>query len=267
MNSANEMSASAACPSDLALELHLANAGQAPLVAHVAECDSCRLRLASMEEQGRRFLTAVYPATLDAVLRSCCRPTWRLRLARRWQPWTWAAATLACALIVARWSHGVGSEQERLKGRPIELLAYSSTPGAQSTPEEQHDLAGATRQLRDGEPVAKDAALRFQVRVAAPCHLWLFSVDDAGVVSRLYPASGDLGADASGTASLPGGVVLYGKEGPERFFAVCSSGKLDFAQLADAARSAARQGLRKTKLLGRLPAEAWQTSLLLEKRQ
>jgi hypothetical protein len=218
-----------------------------------------------MEEQGRRFLTAVNPATLDAVLKAHCRPSWRQRLARSWPIWTWAAVPLACALIVARWSHGAGSEQEQLKGRPIELLAYSFSAGEKSTPAEQHD-PGAIRQLRDGEPVAKDAALRFQVRVAAPCHLWLFSVDESGVVSRLYPASGDRGADASGTASLPGGVVLDGNDGPERFFAVCSSGQLDFAQLVDAGRNAARQGLRNTKVLVRLPA-VWQTSLLLEKRQ
>lgn len=267
MTSINEMPASEACPSDLSLELILSNAGQAPLADHVTGCESCRHRLARMEEQGRRFLTAVYPATLDAMLNSRYRPSWRERLAGTRRLWIWSALPLACALIVARWSRDPGHARERLKGRPIELFAYSSSPSRQSARPEQHDLASVTRQLRDGEPVAKDAALRLQVRVAAPCHLWLFSVDDAGLVSRLYPVSGDVGADASGTASLPGGVVLYGNDGPERFFAVCSPGKLDFAQLEEAGRNAARQGLRTTRSLGPLPSEVWQTSLLLEKRQ
>ncbi len=59
-------------------------------------------------------------------------------------------------------------------------------------------------------------ALRFRIRSTDTSTLTLLSVDAAGQVSQLYSR------EVRGDVTLPGGVQLDGRPGPERFFAVCA---------------------------------------------
>lgn len=240
------------CPSDLRLEAHLLDPDRSGLGPHLEGCPGCRVRLEEMRRQGEEFRRFVYPATVEAVVeRSRPRPWWKT-----WPvlvPVPALAAAAALFLIV-----GPGrppGDYVGVKGG-VALAVYAATP------------AGA-RLVADGAEVPSNAALRFQVRPARPCRLWLVAVDAAGEVSRLYPAGGDGGAELTGPGALPGGAVLDGRAGPERIYAVCTPAPIPFSEVERAARAAAGGGeaaVRSAGALRGLPADASQETLLLEKR-
>jgi hypothetical protein len=219
-------------PSDLKLERHLVDPARSPVAAHVDDCDHCRSRLMRMRQEGEDFRRFVYPATLDAVS------------GRRWNPlralWLLApAAGLATVLLVAR--SGPTSDYIGTKGGALTLTAYASLPSG-------------TKAVGEGDAVPASATLRFRVRATRRCTLTLISIDASGQVSTLYSR------EVEGDVTLPGGVRLDGKPGPERFFAVCAA---DPEGVAQAARKLAG-GLRQVRALPGVDAP--QASLLVEKK-
>jgi hypothetical protein len=246
----------ARCPSDLALEAHLLNPARSAHAPHLADCSRCHGRLAEMERQGQEFRQYVYPATLDQVI----APrgfSWR-RLLLLGAP-VLAAASLA--LVALR---GPSEEYSGVKGAALTLSIFT-----QGDPRDGKGGPTGTVELEDGATVAAATSLRFRVRTAAPCNLWILSVDDAGQVSRLFPSEGDEGARWSGTQAPPGGVVLDGRPGTERFFALCAAAPTPYASLERPARALAARGaagLRSAARLPGLPASVAQSSVLLEKK-
>jgi anti-sigma factor RsiW len=218
-------------PSDLKLERHLLDPEKSPIAAHVAECDRCRERLAEMRQQGEDFRRFVYPATLDEVSRSRWRfprPLWLLA----------PAAGLATLLLIAR--NGPPSDYAGAKGGALTLTAYAA-------------LASGVRAVEDGDAVPASGSLRFRVQTAEPCVLTLISVDAKGQVSKLYAR------EVRGEVTLPGGVQLDGKAGPERFFAVC-------ADDPGAVERAAYKIGGEARRMGSLPGiQGPQASVLIEK--
>jgi hypothetical protein len=241
------MSALQTHPSDLALEAVLIRRGAPEQLNHVASCAECRQRLARMEDEGREFTARVYPATLDRVLAGRGR--------FRWPALLMFPALAAAALLLFVRRDPPAEEYVGTKGAALELHAFVDSPSG-------------VNEVRDGDPLAAAAALRFRVRAAQPCELWLLSVDAEGGVSRLLPAEGEPAPRVRGTQTLPGGVVLDGQGGPERFFAVCSPEHIDFPALQALARRAAggAGAVRAGRVLDGLPRRALQTSLLVEKR-
>ena len=216
-------------PSELALERHLQDPQRSDAASHIAGCGACRARVQQMEEEGEKFRRFVYPATLENVVKP---RRVSLRLAWLLAP----AAGLAAVLLVAR--TGPSSDYIGSKGAPLELTAYLSS-----------------RALSEGETVPADAALRFRVRSARECPLLVFSVDGRGEVSRLYSQ------DVKGDVTLPGGVRLDGRAGPERFFAVCGA---SYENVVKAARSLDPDRLRHAAALPDVSSP--QSSILLEKK-
>lgn len=240
------------CPPDLRLEAHLLDPERSGLGPHLEDCPACRERLEEMRRQGEDFRRFVYPATVEAVMeRSRPRPWWK----------TWpvlvpvpALAAAAALFLIVRPERPPG-DYVGVKGG-VALAVYAATP------------AGA-RLVADGGEVPANAALRFQVRPARPCRLWLVAVDAAGKVSRLYPASGDDGAEVTGPGALPGGAVLDGRTGPERIYAICTPAPLPFSKVERAALAAAGGGesaVRSAGALRGLSADTSQETLLLEKK-
>ena len=116
------------------------------------------------------------------------------------------------------------------------------------------DERGA-RPLSDGDSVPASAALRFRVQTSTPCDLTLLSVDDSGQVSRIYGP-----ARTQGARALPGGGVLDGRPGAERFFAVCAPEPIQGLE-----ERVKKAGVRGNQPLSDLPRGSTQSSLLLEK--
>jgi hypothetical protein len=220
------------CPSDLALEQHLQD--RAKHADHIAGCERCQTRLASMEAEGRHFQQLVYPATLAGLERASGR-AWRRLLA--------PVALLAAAglVLIARRQN---SDYVGTKGASLKLTVYASGPSG------PHAVA-------DRQVVPATAALRFKVQTSAPCVLTIVSVDDSGWVSPIYGPG-----PASGETVVPGGAVLDGRPGLERFYAVCSPHE-EQAGLQESVRAA---GVRAASPLSGLPGGSTQASLLLEKK-
>lgn len=247
----------ARCPSDLALERHLLSPEGTALIGHLAACQDCAARLATMQRQGDDFLRFVYPATVEAVEAAAARPS----LALAWRRWFALVPALggAAALLffLARPQAPPDDYLGTKGGGPLGLAVF-----VQDGP--------SPRLARDGEPVPAAAALRFRVRIARPCHLWLLSVDARGQVSRLYPTAGEGGASVEQSADLPGGAVLDGQPGPERIVALCAPAPLGWAAAESAVRASlgapGPDSVRRAASIAGLPAGTAQDSLLLEKK-
>jgi hypothetical protein len=247
----------ARCPSDLALERHLLSPERSTLTGHLAACPACAARLETMKRQGEEFLRFVYPATVEAVEAAAARPT----LAKAWRRWLLLVPALgAAAALLVLVSRPAAPPDDYLGvkgGGPLGLAVFVQE-------------GSAPRLARDGEPVAAGSALRFRIRTARPCHLWILSLDARGQVSRLYPVQGEGGALVERSADLPGGAVLDGQPGPERLIALCAPAPLGWASAEQAVRTSAGAAgpdvVRQAITVAGLPSGTAQDSLLLEKR-
>ncbi len=246
------------CPSQLALEEYLLDPDTVPIGEHVDACARCGEQLAEMRRLTAVFQRVVYPETADAVLDSIERAPWFRRIMKLLTApaLVGAAATCGLILLVGRFAVADRPADDYVgtKGATLGLTVFART------------LDGAEA-LADGSSVRPGTALRFDVRSPSNgCSLWLLSIDDLGHVSRLYPASGAPVTHHGGP--LPGGVFLDDRTGPERFYAICSPAPIDYAVVERAARQAGAGGdrrVRQAQVLGGLPRDAAQATLLLEK--
>jgi hypothetical protein len=243
----------ARCPSDLALESHLLSPERSPVAPHLDLCDRCRGRIARMKAEGEEFRRFVFPATVDAVEEAAVRR--RPRLGWLFAPAGAFAAVAAALLVFVRTQgpQGPSADYTGIKGTGIGLAAYVNGP------------EGA-RALEDGASVPASAALRFSVKPAGDCFLWILSLDAKGQVSRIYPAKG-AEAEKRVSGPVPGGAVLDGEPGPERLFAVCAPAAMSWADVRAAVPASSGPGaVREARTLGGPLASAAQSTLLVEKR-
>ncbi|HSN92537.1 MAG TPA: DUF4384 domain-containing protein [Anaeromyxobacteraceae bacterium] len=236
------------CPSDLRLEAHLLGPAPSGLPEHLEACARCRERLARMEREGEEFRRSVYPATVDAVV-AAARPRRRVR-------WTLLLPVPAAIAAVAALVLLLRGDVARTRG-DLGFAILAATP------------EGA-RPVEDGARVAADASVRFRVHPAGPCRLWVASVDAGGEIARIYPpGKGGSGAElAPGLAELPGGAVLDGKAGPQRFYAVCVPDGVAWPEVVRAVADACGKGaeaVRAPDALRGLPRGTSAATLLVEK--
>ena len=187
--------------------------------AAVQSSPEARAELDRMRAEDEDFHRFVFPRTVDAVLAS----QERFQRALRWWP---AALALAALVLAVLWPTAPAEDYLGLKGQALGLWVYPL------------DEAGAVVKVADGARVPAAASLRFQVKPSRPCHLWLVSVDGAGQVSRLYPASGEAPQLAASAQALPGGATLDGQPGTERLVALCSPAPVGYPAVEAAARGA-----------------------------
>ena len=238
-------------PSELALEAYLLDRDASPIAPHVAQCEHCRARIARMEREAEEFRRFVLPATLDAVVDK--------NAPRRRRPWMWllavAPAAAAFALFISLRPSGPPEGYVGEKGG-MSLVAYVEAPGG-------------AKAVVEGQAVRPSAALRFTVGGAARCNLWIVSVDESGQISRIYPTQGDQGAKVSGNRiALPGGAVLDGRPGLERFYGMCTSEPVAYGKVVECVREAVQTAtdVRKGPAIPGLPKGSRQASVLVEKR-
>jgi hypothetical protein len=209
-----------------------------------------------MDREARRFLQYVYPATVGRIEDAA-----REQHARDWRslPFAFAAAA-AAVLLVARVSDApepVASQpaEPTLEGGALELAVFVGT-------------AEGSLPVADGAAIPPESAIRFKVAPTQACRLWVVSVDAAGEVSRLYPATGEGGAPVAHAAVLPGGAVFDGATGPERIFALCTAGPVEYATIERTVSHAVARGdhaVRAVTLVPGLPEGTAQGSVLVEK--
>jgi hypothetical protein len=247
----------ARCPSDLALERHRLAPEGSPIAGHLGGCPSCTARLATMQQQGEDFARFVYPATVEAVEAAAGS---RRAALLAWRRWLVLAPALGAAAAVFLLARPIAPPDDYLGlkgGGPLGLGVFVQ------------EGSGA-RPARDGDAVASSAALRFRIRTAQPCRLWVLSVDARGQVSRLFPLQGEGGAAVERSADLPGGAVLDGQPGPERIVALCAAAPVAWASVEAAVRAsfpaAGPEAVRRGAALAGLPPGTAQDSLLLEKK-
>jgi hypothetical protein len=240
------------CPSDLELEAQVRDLGRATV--HVRSCARCAERLEELRRLEGEFEREVFPATVEAVVaRSARRPV------PRWGIWLTPIATAAAVVVVLLARAGPRDSYLGVKGPLLSLVLFAQEPGG-------------ARALSDGEVVAPGAGLRFEVRAVRSCALFIVSADAEGKVSRIFPAAGADGIpiDPGALKVLPGGALLDGKPGPERFFAVCGCGddplRYDRVERAAGEIGPGEGHVRGAHRLSGLPADALQVTVLIEKR-
>jgi hypothetical protein len=249
------------CPSDLALESYLLDRQGAKAAPHVGSCAECQARIARMEQEGKDFLRYVFPATVAKVEEAARqrRPSWTRWVLLLPVP---AAAAVAALLLVQP-----GHAPESL-GPPSDDAVQIKGGGGLGLTVFLGAAEGA-KALGEGEAVPAAAELRFKIQPTRACRLWVVSVDATGEVSRLYPATGEGGAEIAKGGPLPGGAVLDGRGGPERIFAVCSSAPLAYGDLKAAIQRAVSRGeqaVRANRVIPGLPDNTVQATVLIEKR-
>ena len=238
------------CPTELELEAYLLGPAGSRLEPHVETCARCREQLEEMRRLGEEFRREVFPATVDRVVERSA--------GRRVPRWVLPAAPLAAAAAAALFF---------VHGAPPP--GYLGTKGGGLALSVFVQGADGAREVADGQAIPAGAAVRFQLRPERACRLWIVSVDGAGQVSRLFPASGEVPASVSAGGALPGGAVLDGRAGPERIYAICTASPLAFGEVERSARAAAAGGdarVRSAGELAGLPRDATQATVLLEKR-
>lgn len=232
-------------PTDLELERALMGE-RVPAAAHLSGCEQCAPRVAWMKELGLEFDAHVYPRLKARVVDQAVTPP------RRWWPYVAALVpAAAAALLFVLVPRGPGRDYVGVKGGNTGTLEVYLGDGSTG------------RRLQPGDVVHPHDGLRFFV--IAPAHdAFVFTVDATGRVSALYPEQG--GAPVHADGLLPGGAVLDDVTGPERVFAVFPTRPMMFDDVqAAAAQAFAHPSAQTVREVERLPLDAPQQSLLLEK--
>jgi hypothetical protein len=232
-------------PTDLELERALLGESVAA-ASHLSGCEQCAPRVAWMKELGQHFDAHVYPRLRARLVDRATTPP-----PRRWWPFAVLVPIAAAALLFVLVPRGPSPDYIGLKGGNLGTLEVYLGDGR------------AGRRLMSGDVVHPQDGLRFFV--IAPQHdAFVFTVDATGRVSALYPEQG--GAPVRAEGLLPGGAVLDETTGPERVFAVFPTRPMTFDEVrAAAAQAFAHPSEQAVREVERLPLDAPQQSLLLEK--
>lgn len=239
-----------ACPDDTALEVFRL-APSAEIRAHVSQCDACLRRLAQMERLEVDFKRFVFPRTIERLT------TLQENRGRRWMVLATLSVAMTIALVVATLYRPVQPDADYvgIKGRSLGLSVFAL--GNDGTPQ----------LVVNNSRVSAAAKIRFSVKPSSPCWLWVFSLDNTGQMSRLFPIEGE-SVRIQEETTLPGGAALDGMAGFERFVAVCAAQPISYATLAEIVQRQTvgdAQVVNDMSAVAGLPSTAMQESLLLEK--
>jgi hypothetical protein len=179
------------------------------------------MRKRALEAAQRRYL-GEHPAADFARLVAAHATEPEPPLAQRWHGWRSArvlgpaAGILTLAALAMVWlARAPTPAAIRWKGS-VSLQAFA-----------KH--AGHTALLRDGQDLAPRDQLAFAYALDRPRYLLLLGVDDAGEITRYFPADGAARAPLAATprAQLPLGIELDARRGRERLYALFSDVALD----------------------------------------
>jgi hypothetical protein len=220
----------------------LGEAGRA-IAEHASACAECKARLRALDDEQRRFESAIsfdrFAAGVERAARGV-RPAPRRQLPAR----AWALPTLAMAAAVALFVtfHG---RTPQIAGAPSGRLPPAGWDGIKGGAGMTVRIAGAggqrTAQVEATEALAAGERLRVGYQSGGHRYLLSLSIDERGEVTPLYPEQGSSltvpAAVPSATHFLPDSVELTGA-GLERIIVILSDQPISVAAARAAARAA-----------------------------
>lgn len=239
--------------------LHAGEPSAKHLEAHVEGCDRCRARLKGFDDEQRRFETELpferFAAGVERASRTPSQADRQLR-------WRRAAIALAAGLVLAialpfgLSGRGEADGTNRLKGGTGIEVVVRGEQGVQR-------LASVDPLLP--EPLAPGDRLRIGFRAGTHTRLVVVSIDEAGQVTPIEPASGEavVVQPTGATEFLPGSLELTG-QGLERIVVVLGTEALSVDEVVRAARHRYDEARGNLAQLGRLdvPGEQFHRTFL-----
>jgi hypothetical protein len=211
------------------------------IAEHASACAECKARLRALDDEQRRFESAIsfdrFAAGVERAARGA-RPAPRRLPAR-----VWALPTLAMAAVVAVVVTFHGRTPQIGTGAPGGHVTPPGWDGIKGGAGMTVRIAGAagqrTAQVEATEALAAGERLRLGYQSGGHRYLLSLSIDAQGVVTPLYPEQGSSltvpAAVPSATHFLPDSVELTGA-GLERIIVVLSDQPIS----VEAARAAAK---------------------------
>lgn len=231
----------------------LAGPDHEEITRHTTDCGPCRARLKSLDDEQRQFEREIsFERFAGGVERAGRVP--RVHPRRLWTVSAVGFAAAAALLLVVRpgakvepGGPGAGEtgRHNGIKGSGIGTVQIAAPDGSQRTA-----AAGSVQALRAGERV------RLGYRADAAAHLVAVSVDDAGVVTPLFPERGP-GLSVPGgpqVTYLPTSLEFTGK-GRERVFLLLAERPLAVEEVEAAARRAHQRARGDLGALAGVPVE------------
>jgi hypothetical protein len=228
--------------------------------AHVLSCDVCTTRRRSIETARAALLARVPAEDFARSTLACAAAAERSTSAgqaRRAKVLRWRvtggvlAVAAACLLWIQRPVPVAHDEVIRFKGGAA-LEVFVKRGASVAT-------------MRDGDALASGDQLGFVYTLAEPRHLLLLSIDDAGEISRYYPAdAGSRPLPAGARVQLALAVELDAHRGEERLVALFSDTPPD-ENAARRALGAAFQRAGSPSKLGAIDMPAQQSSVWFRK--
>jgi hypothetical protein len=242
-----------------ALRLGVASAEEQDwAAAHATTCPRCAELARTLEGYRRDFADQALPRTRAAVRAGVRRASGR---PPRWWGALVAAPVLALMLLVV-----VGRKPARPRGEPPEEPAIAEKGGPA--------LAIVARRgarvfpVRSGDPLQPGDQIRFVLKGVSYPYGMIASVDGAGRANIYVPYEGarSISVNPGNEVEIEGSIVLDGRLGPERVFALFSRDPLSSEAVRRALADIGSRGgeaIRKTTSLP-VTADA-QSSLLIQK--
>lgn len=214
---------------------------------HVQSCERCRAAVEELRRERDAFLAARPARTFLAGVAARPPPRAPHGLSGRSTSWRWlfagGLAAAAAAVVAGLWPPG--GMEVRFKGEPVAFTVFLSRGGEPARP------------LDPGVALRPGDVLRFGVVSPRAGHVQVASIDEAGRVSRYYPATGGGSAPVEGREYLqllPGSVALDETVGREWIALVVSGAPLETGRVEEALRQAWRD--RAGDRLGPVALEA-----------
>jgi hypothetical protein len=228
------------------LDLRRVRAGEtlgaegAVIEAHAAACAECKARIRALDDEQRRFESAIsfdrFAAGVERAARGAPAVARRRAPLRRWMVVPTLAMAAAIAVVVTFHGplHGPWTR--------IHPLGYDGIKGGAGVIVRVAGVAGQrTARLDAAEPLSAGDRLRIGYQTGGHRYLLSLSIDEHGEVTPLYPEEGASLAVPAGVPSathfLPDSLELTGT-GLERIIVLLSDQPVDMRAARQAARAA-----------------------------
>lgn len=251
------------CPSEYEIdEFWLAKrSSDHPLAAHLRECARCRSLLEEYSRAESEFERAVFPETINEIMRRAPRVSRRNQLIR----FAAVVTPLAAAAMIGAIILFPGALSRNADPEPPG--AYVGEKGNLGF--EVYCRRGETVfLLREGDTIFEDDALRFSLQLSSPDPRYgmVVSVNEKGDIFPYFPLNGSKSVKLPSQGPLPGSVIMDQTQGHERLFFLVSDRQFALSEVTNAVKIS-RENSHKTLIPSHLPVDLEQMSIAFRKEK